>query len=236
MFKICKFVIASFLFLLITMVVIQFISTSKISSLTSSYSIYDTVNIYDTQYCKTGDMHDKLVEIMDLDQSKQREDMSPINNTSVASSSGQDAVNALIGDEDAQKLADWFNSKASGPCTGLGQYVVAKAKELNVSPFYGVIVPGIESTWGKACAKTNNFAGINSSSGFRSFNTPEECADIMLQSIANYRDKAEFGNIDITNISEVAKKYCMPPDPWVSSANQLINEASSATGVQPDIH
>lgn len=192
------------------------------------YTLYNVVDVYSRHDTK---IQEQLERVMTA---KENTTQLP-GIQGVASKSEGSAIQSIASDEDLQKLANWFNIKASGPCSGLGQYVVAKAKELGVSPYLAVIVPGIESTWGKHCANTNNFAGINSSNGFRSFDSPEACADMMLQSIASYRDDPAFGNIDITDINAVASKYCTPPDPWVSSARQLLNEASSATGVSVDL-
>lgn len=151
-------------------------------------------------------------------------------------STSKESVNAIASDEDSQKVANWFNSVATGPCQGLGQYIVAKAKEQGVPIFLAIAIPCCESTAGANCVKPNNFAGIKDTSGnFMAFSKPEDCADTMIRYICGYRDGKIGRTVDITNVTSVGSVYCIPPDHWVDLVWKKISECQAATGVAPDV-
>lgn len=196
----------------------------------NNYTVYNVADVY-TRHDEN--IQEKLDKVVNENQNTTA--LPGIQGVASGSAPDSSEIADISSDEDLQKLANWFNSRASGPCSGLGQYLVAKAKELNVSPFYAVIIPGIESTYGKNCVTPNNFAGINPPGGFADFESPQACADAMLNSVAGYRDKASFGNVDISVVSNVAKFYCTPPGPWVTQFGILSQEATAATGVAADV-
>lgn len=158
-------------------------------------------------------------------------------------STDAEAVNAIASDEDAQKVANWFNTKASGPCVGQGQYLVAQLKKNNLPIYYAVIFPGIESSYGKQVpAGSNNFGGLGGASNMKTYKTPEACSDAIVQSICNYRDKMGADPKKVTSIGAIyysGKTYenggKSGGDNYADAVWPLVQECAKATGVAPDV-
>ena len=236
--RLLKFVILLPIVLFSVILLIMFLTPTK----TIDKNVYNIADLYSNS---NPDMQKVLLKI--LEEGATSKTSQGIQG--VASHSTSEDIKAIENDSDLQKIANAFNQKVidsgggNGPCAGLGQYIVAKAKEKGVSPFIACSIPGAESSFGKNCVKENNFVGMSSldgSGGYQAFDDPKKCVDAMVNSVASYTKNGT----DINSIKSLAKIYCPTDDPrdtlnlnsgWPSTMWSFCNEFSKKSGVSLDV-
>ena len=230
--------------LLLVMILFTF-SNTNVGDV-NEYTVSNNVTVYDTL---DKNILDRLVKYQVADTKLAALNPQPVTNND----SGINAAAAIKDDAQLTALATAYNARvdevAAGQgkpsiCKGLGQYMCAKAKENNISPFMLMSIGFQESTHGTIGPQTipyNNFCGMgyDGKGTYQHFNKPEDCVDALVATLVGYRDKSSYGNLNVFSIGAIVKTYVGVGggdfNQWVSSIHGEAQLLSKRSGVALDI-
>ena len=230
--------------LLLVMVIFTF--SNNTSGDVNEYTVSNNVVVYDTL---DKNILARLVKYQAADTKLAAQNPQP----TTSNASGIDAAESIKDDAQLTALATAYNARidevAAGQgktsiCKGLGQYMCAKAKENNITPFMLMSIGFQESTHGTIGSQTipyNNFCGMgfDGVSTYQHFDKPEDCVDALVATLVGYRDKESFGHLNVFSIGAIVKTYVGVGggdfDQWVSSINGEAKLLAKRSGVALDI-
>lgn len=104
---------------------------------------------------------------------------------------------------------------------GIGQALQDGEEYTGINALFICAIIAHESGWGSSrlAREENNLGGITGRSGYRSFDTREDCIEYMFDLLDRlYISKGR------DTVEEISKVYCVPPEHWERSVNEIMEE------------